>query len=167
MSCPLRYATKRELNPNIASYSVARNVIAQAVQNTWDRAVKVSAGEMSVEELEEANLNLVLWLQDTFSGANDHFSCESEFNEKRLPELLKENFAERLKGFNPAVNIEDNDSFMFTVFAFFVSEIFVLLKQANCVHVGLNGNPQVEAFIDFWSLHLTGAPVASDFKLKE
>lgn len=167
MSCPLRYATKRELNPNIASYPVARNVIAQAVQNTWDRAVKVSAGEMSIEALEEANLNLVLWLQDTFSGANEHFSCESEFNEKRLPELLKENFAERLKGFNPALDIEDDDSFMFTVFAFFVSEIFVLLKEADCAHAGVADNPQVEAFIDFWSLHLTGAPATSDFKLKE
>lgn len=131
MSCPLRYATKRELNPNIASYPVARNVIAQAVQNTWDRAVKVSAGEMSIEALEEANLNLVLWLQYTFSGANEHFSCESEFNEKRLPELLKENFAERLKGFNPALDIEDDDSFMFTVFAFFCFRNFCFVKGSR------------------------------------
>ena len=99
MSCPLRYATKRQLAPNIASYPVARSVVAQAVHNTWDRALKVSAEEMTMQELEQANLDLVLWLQDTFSGANTHFSCESEFNEKRLPELLKENFAERLKGF--------------------------------------------------------------------
>lgn len=167
MPCPLRYATKRELNPNIASYPVARVVITQAVQNTWSRAVKVSTGEMTIEELEEANLNLVLWLQDTFLGANEHFSCESEFNEKRLPELLRESMSEQILMFNPAADLEHNDSLMFAVFAYFVSEIFVLLKEADCAHNGLNGNPQVEAFIDFWSLRLTGAPVASDFKTKE
>lgn len=164
MSCPLRYATKRQLNPNISSYPVAREVIAKAVQNTWDRALKVSSGEMSMAELEEANLNLVLWLQDTFSGANSHFSCESEFNEVRLPELLRESMGGEIECFNTAVDLTDNESLMFSVFAYFVSEIFVLLKRANCASSGLLGNPQVEAFIDFWSLRLTGAPVASDFK---
>ena len=167
MSCPLRYAAKRQLNPNIAAYPVARSVIARAVQNTWDRALEVSEGKMSLEELEQANLNLVLWLQDTFSGANAHFSCESEFNEKLLPDMLRQSMGEEISLFNPAVDLEQNESLMFSVFAYFVSEIFVLLKDADCAHVGLSGNPQVEAFIDFWSLRLTGAPVASDFKTKE
>ena len=29
---------------------------------------------------------------------------------------------------------------------------------------GLENNPVIEAFVDLWSLRLTGAPVASDFK---
>ena len=37
MSCPLRYATKRELPPNISAYPVARRVVMQAVNNTWNR----------------------------------------------------------------------------------------------------------------------------------
>ena len=53
MPCPLRYATKRQMQPNISSYPIARGVIAQAVQNTWDRALKVSAGEMDMAALEE------------------------------------------------------------------------------------------------------------------
>ncbi|HIU36794.1 MAG TPA: hypothetical protein IAC56_00725 [Candidatus Aphodousia faecigallinarum] len=167
MPCPLRYATKRQLQPNISAYPVAREVIAQAVQNTWDRALKVSAGEMSMEALEEANLNLVLWLQDTFSGANAHFSCESEFNGERLPRLLRESIGEEVTLFNPATDLEQNESLMFSVFAYFVSEIFVLLKDADCANKGLKGNPQVDAFIDLWSLRLTGAPVASDFRKEE
>ena len=167
MSCPLRYATKRQLEPNISSYPVAREVIAQAVANTWDRALRVSAGEMTLEELEKANLDLVIWLQETFTGTNPHFSCESEFNEKLLPDMLRQSMGEKISLFNPAVDLEQNESLMFSVFAYFVSEIFVLLKDADCAHVGLSGNPQVEAFIDFWSLRLTGAPVASDFKTKE
>ena len=71
---------------------------------------------------------------------------------------------EEIERFNAAVNLEDNESLMFSVFAYFVSEIFVLLKEADCASSGLTGNPQVEAFIDFWSLRLTGAPVASDFR---
>ena len=61
------------------------------------------AHAMDMAALEEANLNLVLWLQDTFSGANEHFSCESEFNEERLPELLRESLGEDILRFNPAV----------------------------------------------------------------
>lgn len=167
MSCPLRYATKRQVAPNIASYPVARSVVAQAVRNTWDRALKVSAEEMTMQELEQANLDLVLWLQDTFTGANTHFSCESEFNEKRLPELLRESMAQEVMLFNPAADIHENESLMFSVFAYFVSEIYVLLKEADVANAGLDGNPQVEAFIDLWSLRLTGAPVASDFKKEE
>ena len=164
MPCPLRYATKRQTQPNISSYPIARGVIAQAVQNTWDRALKVSTGEMDMAALEEANLNLVLWLEDTFSGANEHFSCESEFNEERLPELLRESMGEDILRFNPAADLQDKESLMFSVFAYFVSEIFVLLKEADCARVGFSDNPRVESFIDFWSLRLTGAPVASDFK---
>ena len=164
MSCPLRYATKRQLNPNIAAYPVARSVIARAVQNTWDRALEVSEGKMSLEELEQANLNLVLWLQDTFSGANAHFSCESEFNGRRLAELMRDNMRSEIEASNPAVDFGDDESVMFSVFAYFVSEIFVVLKDAQAATRGLKGNPQVEGFIDFWSLRLTGAPSASDFK---
>ena len=65
---------------------------------------------------------------------------------------------------NPAVDFDDDESVMFSVFAYFVSEIFVVLKDAQAATRGLKGNPQVEGFIDFWSLRLTGAPSASDFK---
>ena len=73
MSCPLRYATKRELPPNISAYPVARRVVMQAVNNTWNRVRHVLSGAMTLEELEEANLNLALWLYDTFTGKNTFF----------------------------------------------------------------------------------------------
>ena len=164
MSCPLRYATKRQLEPNISSYPVAREVITQAVANTWDRALRVSAGEMTLEELEKANLDLVIWLQETFTGTNPHFSCESEFNGRRLAELMRDNMLSEIEASNPAVDFDDDESVMFSVFAYFVSEVFVVLKDAQAATRGLKGNPQVEGFIDFWSLRLTGAPSASDFK---
>ena len=77
MSCPLRYATKRELPPNISAYPVARRVVMQAVNNTWNRVRQVLSGAMTLEELEEANLNLALWLYDTFTGKNASFSSET------------------------------------------------------------------------------------------
>ncbi len=75
MTCPLRYATKRETLPNISSYPVAHEVIFQAVKNTWERVIQVMECEMEIAELEEANMNLALWLMDTFTGQNEHFSC--------------------------------------------------------------------------------------------
>lgn len=66
--------------------------------------------------------------------------------------------AEEIILFNPAADIHENDRCGFRSFAYFVSEIYVLLKEADVANVGLDGNPQVEAFIDLWSLRLTGAP---------
>ena len=163
MTCPCRYATKRETLPNIAAYPVARSVIEQAVKNTWERVMKVMQGELSITELEEANMNLTIWLAQTFTGQNEHFSCESEFNEKTLITSLNETIGQEIREQNPNFDPEDEEAFVFNAFAYFVSEIFKLLNEAKVIEHGLLDNPMVEAFIDLWSLRLTGAPVASDF----
>ena len=164
MTCPLRYATKRETLPNISSYPVAHEVIFQAVKNTWERVIQVMECEMEIAELEEANMNLALWLMDTFTGQNEHFSCESEFNETMLLTSLKETIGAEVSAQNPNFDFDDDEAFMFNAFAFFVSEIFVVLKESNAMQEGLDNNPAIEAFVDLWSLRLTGAPVASDFQ---
>ena len=134
MSCPLRYATKRQLEPNISSYPVAREVIAQAVENTWQRALRVSRGEMTLEALEKANLDLVIWLQETFTGANPHFSCESEFNGRRLAELMRDNMRSEIEASNPAVDFGDDES----VFCLFC------LRDICCLKRRASGNSRFE-----------------------
>ena len=42
-----------------------------------------------------------------------------------------------------------------------------ILKASTLVQNGIENNPQIEAFIDLWTLRLTGAPTAGDFKTKE
>ena len=164
MSCPNCYATKRETLPNISGYPVAHKVLEQAVVNTWNRVMLVMQGKMEMSELEEANLNLTVWLAQTFTGQNEHFSCESEFNEQILLNSLRDSIGHDIKAQNPEFDFDDDESFVFNVFAYFVSEIFVVLKEGSVIEHGLENNPVVEAFVDLWSLRLTGAPVASDFK---
>ena len=86
---------------------------------------------MEIAELEEVNMNLALWLMETFTGQNEHFSCESEFNETMLLTSLKETIGAEVSGQNPNFDFEDDEAFMFNAFAFFVSEIFVVLKEKN------------------------------------
>lgn len=167
MSCPLQYATKRELPPNISAYPVARHVVKQAVSNTWNRVRQVLSGTMTMQELEEANLQLALWLYDTFTGKNAAFSSESEFNEINLAQYLRESIGGDIALLNPGVDLSDDEAFLFASFAYFVSEIFVVLKASTLVQNGIENNPQIEAFIDLWTLRLTGAPTAGDFKTKE
>ena len=163
MSCPNRYATRRKLPPNISSYPVARRVLSQAVRNTWDRLQQVMQGSLSFQELEQANLTLAVWLYEAFTGQNPHFSCESEFNGRHLAQYLRECVGSDVAMLDPEVDIDDDDAFLFSVFAYFVSEIFAVLKSAEAARFGLDQNPQVESFVDMWSLRLTGAPAASDF----
>ena len=73
MTRPVRYASRQELPPNISALPVARDVVTQAVVNSFERAQKVAAGEMTFEQLQEANLKLVMWLEDTFCARNPHF----------------------------------------------------------------------------------------------
>ena len=73
MTCPLKYATKRETLPNISSYPVAHEVIFQAVKNTWERVIQVVECEMEIAELEEANMNLALWLMKLSRGKTSIF----------------------------------------------------------------------------------------------
>ena len=167
MSCPLRYATKRELPPNISAYPVARRVVMQAVNNTWNRVRHVLSGAMTLEELEEANLNLALWLYDTFTGKNTFFSSETEFNEIHLAQYLRESLGGDIAMLDPGVDLSDDEAFLFATFTYFVSEIFVVLKTSEAARDGIENNPQIEAFIDLWTLRLTGAPTAGDFKTKE
>lgn len=68
---------------------------------------------------------------------------------------------------DPGVDLSDDEAFLFATFAYFVSEIFVVLKTSEAGRDGIENNPQIEAFIDLWTLRLTGAPTAGDFKTKE
>ncbi len=158
MSCCNQHATHRETLPNISSYPVAYAVLSQAVANTWARVQAVLEAEMSTEELEEANGVLAAWLAEAFAGQNSAFDCETEFNEKVLVGLLRESVGDEVVLQNPHFDVADDDQFFFNVFAYLVSEIFVLFQNAQVLAQGLDGNPAVENFLNLWTMRLTGAP---------
>ena len=168
MTRPVRYASQRELAPNISALPVARDVVTQAVVNSFDRAQKVAAGEMTFEQLEEANLKLVLWLEETFCARNPHFYAETEFNRVNFARYLRASVGEELALAGHRLDMADDEAFVFAVFAYFVSEIFEVLKTADVAHLGLVGNHEIAHFVERWAMRFTGAPITKrDIKVLE
>lgn len=156
MTRPVRYASRQTLPPNISALPVARDVVTQAVVNSFERAQKVAAGEMTFEQLEEANLKLVMWLEDTFCARNPHFLAETEFNRVNFARYLRASVGEELALAGQHLAMDDDEAFVFAVFAYFVSEI---LKVADAAHLGLVGNQAIAHFVERWAMRFTGAPI--------
>lgn len=159
MTRPVRYASRQELPPNISALPVARDAVTQAVVNSFERAQKVAAGEMTFEQLQEANLKLVMWLEDTFCARNPHFLAETEFNRVNFARYLRTSVGEELALAGQHLAMDDDEAFVFAVFAYFVSEIFEVLKTADVAHLGLVGNRAIAQFVERWAMRFTGAPV--------
>ena len=60
--------------------------------------------------------------------------------------------------------LEDAPTVLFFAFAHWVSEVYAVLGEAEVAERGLENNPILEGFIREWTLRLTGAPTAGDFK---
>ena len=78
MSCPSRrcspgcgchdFSSRAAQLPSLVSIEVVGDLLFQAVRNTVRRAVSAAAGDMSPQEIDEADNRLVDWLGTTFSG---------------------------------------------------------------------------------------------------
>lgn len=164
MGCCQLHATKRELGANISSCAVAEVVIRQAITNMWQRVQSVLAGEMTTDELQAADLKLVDWLTQTFGGENPHFTAETEWNGRGLALSLLESMGDAIVERAGDEPLEDAPTVLFFAFAHWVSEVYAVLGEAEVAERGLENNPILEGFIREWTLRLTGAPTAGDFK---
>lgn len=164
MGCCQSHATKREMGANISSCAVTEVVIRQAITNIWHRVESVLAGEMTTDELQAADLKLVDWLTQTFGGENPHFSAETEWNGRGLALALLETIGEAIVERAGDEPLEDASTVLFFAFAHWVSEVYAVLGEAEVSERGLENNPILEGFIREWTLMLTGAPTAGDFK---
>lgn len=164
MGCCQKHATKREVGANISSCAVTEVVLRQAITNMWHRVEAVLAQEMTTEELQQADLKLVDWLTQTFGGENPHFSAETEWNGAGLADFLMGTIGDAIRERAGDQALDDRSVILFYAFAHWVSQVYVVLGEANVMEVGLDDNPVLEGFINEWTLLLTGAPTSGDFR---
>lgn len=166
MGCCQRFATQRETGANISTCAVTETVLRQAIANTWHRVESVLAGEMTTEELQQADLKLVDWLTQTYGGENPHFEAETEWNGRGLADSLMDAIGDAIRERAGDQSLDDASVILFYAFAHWVSEVYVILGEARVVELGLENNPVIDGFVGEWTLLLTGAPSIGDFQEK-
>lgn len=107
MSCPSRrcspgcgchdFSSRAAQLPSLVSIEVVGDLLFQAVRNTVRRAVSAAAGDMSPQEIDEADNRLVDWLGTTFSGGNPHYASGEDWNPRGLAVFLRDMISDELR----------------------------------------------------------------------
>lgn len=136
------------------------DILFQAVRNTVRRAVSAAAGDMSPQEIDEADNRLVDWLGTTFSGGNPHYASGEDWNPRGLAVFLRDMISDELRETAGAVP-EDNEEVVFAAAAVFLADLYRILNDLSRSGVNMDGvenSPQAARLINFWARLLTGAP---------
>lgn len=159
------FSSKAEGLPSLASIDVVERILLQAVKNTAQRAVDVSEGRMTPQELSEADQRLVQWLAETFSGRNRHFATAEGWNPCGLAQYLREGADEQLRRVLAGGLPEDDYAAIEVGVRLFLTNVYVMLEQIGASGGSLGGLEQhdgVLGFVNYWSCLLTGCPFADD-----
>ena len=157
MSCPSRrcspgcgchdFSSRAAQLPSLVSIEVVGDLLFQAVRNTVRRAVSAAAGDMSPQEIDEADNRLVDWLGTTFSGGNPHYASGEDWNPRGLAVFLRDMISDELRETAGA--------------AVFLADLYRILNDLSRAGVNMDGvenSPQAARLINFWARLLTGAP---------
>lgn len=154
------FSSKAEQLPSLVSIEVVTDILEQAVRNVARRCDAVARGEMSPQEIEEANEKLVDWMGVTFSGGNGHFATGEDWNPRGLAIYVRDMLAEQIKEVQGVIP-EDDEELINAAAAVFLADLYKILNdltQAGYQLEGVERAPQAVRLINFWSRLLTGAP---------
>lgn len=140
MSCPSRrcspgcgchdFSSRAAQLPSLVSIEVVGDLLFQAVRNTVRRAVSAAAGDMSPQEIDEADNRLVDWLGTTFSGGNPHYASGEDWNPRGLAVFLRDMISDELRETAGAVP-EDNEEVVFAAAAVFLADLYRILNDLS------------------------------------
>ena len=126
------FSSRAEQLPSLAAIDVVEKLLLQALKNTAKRAEMAARGEMSREELTEANQKLVDWLGLTFAGGNPHFQSAEDWNPRGLAQYMREEMPDSLKA---AVNTIPDDVIYLTRHTPNLVNVCHILLQARLYHL--------------------------------
>ena len=155
------FSSRAEQLPSLAAIDVVEKLLLQALKNTAKRAEMAARGEISREELTEANQKLVDWLGLTFAGGNPHFQSAEGWNPRGLAQYMREEMPDSLKA---AVNTipDDDEEVIYTAAGIFLSDVYATLHSLAVQGVPFDGIENAEPcvrMVQFWSALMVGAPI--------
>lgn len=149
------FGSREARGPNLAAIDVAASIFHQALRNLLKRLEAVASGDMTEEELEEANQKLVDWLAATFSGKNPHFESDADWH----PAGLASHLFEALGGRGSMPGDEDVIRAAAEAFLRDAGSLAprLLLRAGGAAPAG--ESPEAEDFAERWAHLFTGAPL--------
>lgn len=149
--------------PSLVSIEVVGDIFLQAIKNTAKRSVAAARGELSAEDIEEADEKLVDWLSTTFCGGNRYFSCGEDWNPNGLSIYIRDLMGDRLTELTGTVPDDDEEVICSAVTAF-LKDVYDLLQRTADRGIDLEDIervPQTATLVNFWARLMTGAPAES------
>lgn len=160
------FSSKAEGLPSLASIDVVERILLQAVKNTAQRALDASEGRLTQQDLVQADLRLVQWLTDTFSGRNRHFATAEAWNPVGLASYLREGMGEKVREALGGTLPSDDYEMIEIAARLFLNNAYVMLEQIEMQSgsslSGIEQNDSVLSFVNYWSSLMTGCPFADD-----
>lgn len=156
------FSSRADRLPSLASIDVVEPVVRQALINTAQRHSRHLAGDLSREDIDEADDRLLDWLGQTFSGKNRNFASAEGWNPGGLAEYVRENFAGMFE--QRGVRMPFGDRALVEELArMLLADIYAVIGQVGSWRQGMENSTPAYALVMFWSRLLTGAPVDGRF----
>lgn len=145
--CRCGHGTEAEGRPSLLAIDVVSRILERAVGNVMRRAQAAASGEMTEEEVEEADEKLVLWLTAAFCGRNSVFDTDPDWHPAGLASHLREIF--------PGTMPEDDEAAVEHAVRVFRSDVlaFYRLWQMGAVHAD-----EARQLHEKWTHRFCGAP---------
>lgn len=155
------FSSRAEQLPSLAAIDVVERLLLQALKNTAQRASRAAAGELTADELREANETLIDWLADTFSGRNRHFQSAENWNPHGLADYMREMMPESLKAVVSEIPTDDEEVIHLAA-GIFLSDVYATLHSLAQQGYSMEGVENLEPcvrVVGFWTQLMVGAPI--------
>ena len=156
------FSSKAERLPSLAAIDVVEGLLAQALRNTARRRAQMRQGELSQDDLDEADDKVVAWFAATFSGGNPHYRSEEAWNPEGLAEYLREMLQGPITEKKGAMPVYDRDVIAAAAEIFLI-DVYGLIDSVPVWAESVETSQAGRRLINLWAQLLTGAPVESAF----
>lgn len=152
------FGSRADRGPNLAAIDVAASIFRQAMRNLLKRIDAAAAGDMTEDELAEANQKLVDWLAVTFAGRNPHFETDPDWHPAGLASHLMQVFGAG----SGAERLHDDEAVIEAAAEAFLRDAErlaprLLLRAGSPAAAG--ESPEAADFAERWAYLFTGAPL--------
>lgn len=156
------FSSKAERLPSLAAIDVVEGLLTQALRNTARRRAQMKNGELTQDDLNEADDKVVAWFAATFSGANPHYRSEEAWNPEGLADYLREMLQGPITEKRGSMPTYDKDVIAAAAEIFLI-DIYGLIDSVPVWAESVETSQAGRRLVNLWAQLLTGAPAESAF----
>ncbi len=148
--------------PSLAAIDVVEGLLSQALRNTAARRAQMNDGELTQDDVLEADDRVVAWFATTFSGGNPHYSSAEAWNPDGLSEYLREMLQDPIVKRRGSMPYDDKEVIAAAA-EIFLDDVYGLIDSLPDWSRNIQTSEAGQRLVNLWAQLLTGAPVESAF----